>query len=177
MIFMCKIFDALFKKQRSHKDDIIKEESVQVETDREMILLERFSYSPTGTFGILTYGDFKCFSVERAWKNNERFVSCIPDGEYKCSWYNSPRFGRTLAVIGGTVSLFPSPRHQRSAILFHLGNWPHNFEGCIGLGREYTCVSGQIGVTSSRDTVNQFLSLFEDKDNIDLVIRPTVGAI
>lgn len=152
---------------------------MQRKTTKPEIILERFSYSPTGTFGIVsvTYTDFSSFSVEQPWRNNQPFVSCIPDGDYVCKWYDSPRFGKTLAVVGGSVSLFPSPQHQRDFIVFHLGNWPENFEGCIGLGREYTCVSGQIGVTSTRDTVNRFLDLFSGLDDIALTIKPKAGAI
>lgn len=141
-----------------------------------IILIERFCYGPEGTFGVLTYRDFSCFTVERPWRNNTPLVSCIPDGDYRCEWYASPRHGRTLAVVGGTVSLFPSPRHDRSAILFHLGNWPRNFEGCIGLGRTFTCIQGEMGVSSSRDTVNRFLALCEGDDHIPLTIVNSTGA-
>lgn len=170
---MCKFFDFFSRNNNTLKDEIVQPNN---NTPPE-ILIERFSYSSTGTFGILTCEDFQCFSVEPPWKDNQRRISCIPDGDYIAQWYDSPRFGETLAVIGGTVSLFSSSSHERSAILFHVGNWPRNFEGCIGLGRDYTCVSGQIGVTSSRDTINSFLDLLRDYDNMKLTIKPKMGTL
>lgn len=165
---MCKILN-MFKKDM---DSVIESSNKR----QDVITIERFCYAPQGTFGHLSYKEFSCYTVERPWKNNEPFVSCIPDGEYTCEWYDSPRFGRTLAIIGGTVSLFPSPQHDRSAILFHVGNWPHNFEGCIGLGRNFTCINGKLGVSSSASTVEAFLNLFSNVDDIPLKIINSTGA-
>ena len=142
-----------------------------------IIHIERFCYALDGTFGILKYKEFSAFTVERAWKHNAPYISCIPDGEYIAKWHQSPRFGRTLAVEGGTVSIFPTPETERSHILFHLGNWPENFEGCIGLGRAFTCVSGKIGVSSSRSAVEEFLSIAEQEDNIPLNIVAIKGTL
>lgn len=161
--------------------DTIRRIIIKMNTEKrstsDQIVIERFCYAPDGTFGKLTYKDFSCFTVERAWKDNTPYMSCIPDGNYTCEWYSSPRFGSTLAVVGGTVSLFPSPNHARSAILFHLGNWPRNFNGCIGLGRNFTCINGEMGVSESGNTVNRFLELCRDTDNIPLTIRNVTGAL
>jgi len=164
---MCKLFN-LLRKNRNGEVPIM---------SSKKIIIERFCYAPEGTFGMLYFDGFKAFTVERAWKNNEPYVSCIPDGEYVAKWYDSPRFGRTLAVVGGTVSLFPSPNHDRSAILFHLGNWPRNFNGCIGLGRAFTCINGEMGVTSSGVITDEFLELATGLDNIPLIIKQSQGAV
>jgi len=144
--------------------------------DHNKIIITRFCYAPNGTFGMLQYNDFKSFTVEPPWKDNMPFISCIPDGEYIAKWHRSPKFGPTLAVEGGTVSIFQSSEHDRSHIVFHLGNWPRNFEGCIGLGRKFKCVSGDIGVSSSMVTVKEFLELANEEDNIPLIIKATEGA-
>ena len=143
--------------------------------ERNTINLERFCYSDIGTFGKLTYNEFSCFTVERPWKNNIPFVSCIPDGSYKVKWHNSPKFGTTLAVYGGSVSIQKQYEYDRYAILFHAGNWPTDFEGCIGVGRSLRCINGELGVTSSRDTLNELFLLLQNRDDISLNIFANTG--
>lgn len=140
------------------------------------IELVRFCYAPEGTFGLLTYKEFSCFTVEQPWRDNRPYRSCIPDGEYNVKWHDSPKFGRTLAVEGGTVSLYPSDSHERSAILFHAGNWPTDFEGCIGPGETFACIRGKMGVSSSRVTLEEFFDHIGNNDNISMSIKPTEGA-
>lgn len=142
-------------------------------------IIERFCYAPYGTFGILYFKDFKCYTVELPWKSNERYKSCIPEGKYEMIWYDSPSFGHTLAIEGGTVSLHESSHYDRSFILFHGGNWPRNFNGCIGLGEEFRCIQGDIGVSSSNKTVKKFLNLIdkENQNENSLIINQVKGAI
>lgn len=65
---------------------------------------------------------FTCFTLELPWKNNERRVSCIPDGTYKCARENHKKFGwcyRLHDVPG------------RDGVLIHSGtNYTHTL-GCI----------------------------------------------
>jgi hypothetical protein len=133
------------------------------------IKIERFAYTPFGTFGRLEYDSNKYFTIERPWEDNKKSVSCIPEGRYKVVWYASPTFGRTLAVIGGTVSLFDDPKFQRSAILFHLANTMDDLRGCIGLGRSLGYINKKWAIVSSDKSVKEFLSL-GIKDNTDLII-------
>jgi hypothetical protein len=127
--------------------------------------LERFCYSPMGTFGTLeiktTRETFKCFTVERPWENNEPMRSCIPEGDYKLVWYNSPRFGRTVAVVGNSVSLFPDPKYKRSAILIHSGNTMDDVLGCISPGEALGFVSGKWAVIGSKSATQKVLSLLD----------------
>ena len=143
--------------------------------ERNTINIERFCYSNTGTFGKLTYNDFSCFTVEQSWNNNIPFSSCIPDGSYEVTWHNSPKFGTTLAVYGGTVSIQKKHEYDRYAILFHAGNWPTDFEGCIGVGRSLRCINGELGVTSSGDTIRELFSLLKNSDHISLKIFANTG--
>ncbi len=128
-----------------------------------MTKLERFAYSPMGTFGKLTLETsnetFTCFTVERPWQNNEAMKSCIPEGKYDLVWYNSPKFGRTLAVVGNTVSLFPDSNYKRSAILIHAGNTMDDLLGCIAPGAELGFVAGKWAVVGSKPTTEKLLSL------------------
>lgn len=142
----------------------------------EIVTLERFAYTPWGTFGRLVYGDFRAFTVERPWANNKARESCIPDGEYQMQWYNSPKFGPTWALVGGSVSLFPKPGASRSAILIHKGNTMDDLLGCIALGSTLGTVNGKWAVVNSTSTVNAFLAATKGK-NLKLVITPALGAV
>lgn len=133
------------------------------------ISLERFAYTPFGTFGRLVYGENRYFTVERPWEDNKKRVSCIPEGRYKVVWYPSPTFGKTLAVLGGTVSLQEDPKSQRSFILFHAANTMDDLMGCIGLGRSLGYINNKWAITSSAQAVKEFLSL-GIKDHTDLLI-------
>jgi hypothetical protein len=48
----------------------------------ERIVLERFAYTPIGSFGRLMFPEFQCYTVERPWLDNKIRESCIPEGEY-----------------------------------------------------------------------------------------------
>lgn len=114
--------------------------------------------STSGTFGTLTFGDFKCCTVERSWENNTPRVSCIPTGYYYLERWNSPKFGESCIVYGGTVSKIPDGTHIRSRILIHPANSPSDLMGCIGLGKNQSIVNGKQIVTNSRKTVADFLA-------------------
>lgn len=68
-----------------------------------------------GTPGtIIAGGPVFCYSVELPWRDNKRWVSRIPAGEYALRPYSSKRFRRVLEVAD-----VPG----RSKILLHRGNW------------------------------------------------------
>jgi len=72
--------------------------------------------------------------LERPWRDNRPFDSCIPDGVYLMEPYQSPRFGSVYIVSGGRVSKFQSPRHERYGILFHGANRVEQLQGCLAVG-------------------------------------------
>lgn len=137
-----------------------------------MITIRRWAHTPHGTFGTLTFGNFTCYTVERPWLNNQPRVSCIPDGNYTASWYNSPKFGRTLALVGGTVSLFPAPNAQRSAILIHQANTMDELQGCVGVGDSLGMVKGRWAVLNSAVTLRAFLA---EVPNADIPVNIYTG--
>jgi hypothetical protein len=142
----------------------------------ENVTLERFAYTPWGVFGRIVYGDFRAFTVERPWANNTPRESCIPDGEYNLKWYDSPKFGPTWAIVGGTVSLFPEAGKARAAVLIHKGNTMDDLLGCIALGSTLGMVNGKWAVLNSTATTNSFLALTKGK-TLKLVITPHRGTV
>ena len=113
------------------------------------ILLERFGYTPMGTFGILKVGGFECYTVERPWLDNKVGESCIPEGKYdlKPDRYNRGGYDayEILNVPG------------RTEIKIHVANTMDNVIGCIGLGKRLGYIFNKWGVISSRTAFNEFM--------------------
>lgn len=132
--------------------------------------LRRFSMSDSGTKGILTFdkGGFTCKTLELPWKNNQKKISCIPTGIYKCSLYPSSKFGLVY-----NLENVPS----RSAILIHPGNFAGDtskglrtdVEGCILVGMEFGVLYGQEAILDSRKAKLALME-FTDNEEFELTI-------
>lgn len=110
----------------------------------QKVLLMRRWPTDKSTGGLVTGpSGMQLYSLELPWKNNQFRISCIPEGEYRCVWHLSPKFGWTYLVTG------TEPRTQ---ILFHAGNYPKNTWGCILLGKSRS----QDAVWSSRQAIQEF---------------------
>jgi hypothetical protein len=111
------------------------------------------SYLPTKTVGILFDKNIDLATLERAWANNEKNVSCIPEGVYlvkrdktgKHQWYSVQDVeGRTLIELHGGV-------------------WARHSNGCILIG----CESNDDGnLSGSYDALNLLLEYVGDNDFI-----------
>lgn len=111
--------------------------------------LIRLLEQPDGcTLGRLLLDGMEYQTLEPPLRNNKPFISCIPEGSYKCVRHVSPRFGETFEVTG--VS-------GRDNILFHSGNVASDTSGCILLGLDCGRLHGLPAVLSSRDAVRRFL--------------------
>ena len=75
-----------------------------------MVLVLIRTYFPEGTQGILKWnGTLVCYTIELPWLNNQRQISCVPEGDYVLRKRFSPRFlwhlhllnvpGRNLILI------------------------------------------------------------------------------
>lgn len=106
------------------------------------MILERFAYSPFGTFGRLKGYGMECFTVERPWDGNKSDVSCIPEGIYTCKRVDSPKFGPGMFEVQRVP--------HRSHVLIHWGNTMHDVEGCIALGAKLGELGGLWAVLGSR---------------------------
>ena len=95
------------------------------------LFLER-EPTDTQTNGVLTMPSGREFyTLECPWRNNEPFVSCIPDGAYLIEPWHSPTHGKCYIVSGGTVG---KTQGVRTYILFHAANKVRELQGCIALG-------------------------------------------
>lgn len=93
---------------------------------------------------------FTCQSLERGWRNNERNVSCIPEGTYPLKLEHSPRFNSDLWEV------YEVP--NRSECKFHVANYWHQLNGCIAPGLKQADINGDgvIDNTSSRVALKGF---------------------
>jgi len=89
-----------------------------------MILFLSRTYFPEGTNGELHLdGQFICYTIELPWLNNEKGVSCIPEGEYLIRKRYSPKHHWHLEIVGVP---------NRKTILFHPANDAlTELRGCI----------------------------------------------
>ena len=72
---------------------------------------------------IFIQGILLCRSIELRWANNERNVSCVPEGVYPVVIIQHPKFGECLQVSGVK---------GRSGILVHVANDAQKeLRGCI----------------------------------------------
>ena len=87
--------------------------------------LIRYCYGPTEVRGMLKFKDYALWTVECPWLDNQRFTSCIPDGQYPLKAFKSERHRDAWEVCD-----VPG----RDGILIHIGNDVGDVNGCIALG-------------------------------------------
>ena len=89
-----------------------------------MVIQLQRTYFPNGTNGKLECeGKFICYTIELPWKENEKRVSCIPEGKYLLQKRYSKKFKWHIEVMN--VS-------NRGSILFHPANNARSqLNGCI----------------------------------------------
>jgi len=130
-----------------------------------MDLLLHRSYYKEGTNSALFYrGLFKGFAIELPWRDNQRNVSCIPEGTYPLKVRFSKKFGPHLLV---------QDVPDRNLILIHPANDARKeLLGCIA---PVTYLSGVGKGTSSRALLQKIVSLcyqaFDRKEKVNLIIK------
>jgi hypothetical protein len=133
------------------------------------LLINRYDHDDKQTIGqlfLLGENDkiiAKWDSLELPWLNNQRRISCIPLGTYKCKQHRSPKFGRTLWL---------QDVPNRSEILIHSGNYHTQILGCILIGKDLKDINkdGYLDVTRSRVAMKELMDSLKDIDGIMLEI-------
>ena len=104
--------------------------NTEVKEGKANLLIIRDTFTDKSVMGKLyCNADFIAHTLELPWKDNEKSVSCIPNGEYKCR----VRLARESATRD-YVHLLVEDVPNRSYILFHRGNYPSDSRGCILTG-------------------------------------------
>src|SRR3990167_4669472 len=131
-----------------------------------MIVVERFAYTPVGTFGrmFLPSGAilFTCEDPDNANKNG---ISCIPEGEYLCLPSMYYKHNYAAYEITGVKN--------RARILIHKGNSDEDVEGCIIVGMEWPAWLGAKGLSigNSAGAFDKFMKEMNGQ-KFTLVVRP-----
>ena len=130
-----------------------------------MVLILKRNYFPDGTNGKLECeGKTICNTIELPWKNNERKVSCVPEGKYFLEKRYSAKFKWHIEVKNVA---------NRSDILFHpANNAMQELNGCIA---PVTKLSGAgLGLMSRRafDALkNVVFKALEKNEKVVLIIQ------
>lgn len=118
-----------------------------------MIELMR-DYHDDRTLGCMTLeSGTRLATIERPWLNNQPMVSCIPEGVYKLHLRDSSVVNRTTRgayLQGWEVTGVPN----RSFIMLHIANFPHDVEGCIGVGLKQGSLAGELAILQSAPAFN-----------------------
>ena len=119
----------------------------------EKVKLERFAYTPDGTFGMIMINGFKCYTVERPWLDNRPNVSCIPEGSYYM------RLGKYNRGDYAAYEILNVP--ERSDIKIHIGNTIDDVIGCVATGYTLGYLYDKWAVTDSRWSFIDFLTVMD----------------
>ncbi len=129
------------------------------------LLLIRDTFSEKSTIGeLFLNGERICDTLENPYINNERNISCIPEGVYPVR-LRLPRESATRDYLHLLVQEVPN----RDFILVHRGNFPSQTQGCllVGLGTEQDVVHNS---TLAMDLlIKEILHL--GAENINLIIK------
>jgi len=129
------------------------------------LLLIRDTFTEESTIGeLFINGERICDTLENPWQDNQRNISCIPEGEYPVRL----RLARESATRD-YLHLFVQDVPNRDWILFHRGNTSKDTSGCIlvGLGSEQDVVHNS--VLAMDLLIKEILHL--GGENINLIIK------
>lgn len=119
------------------------------------------------TMGVLCIdGSPEVVTLEDAWRDNEKLISCIPVGRYKLKLHRSPKFGLTYQV---------QDVPERDQILFHAGNTHKDTHGCILLGLQYGRLDKETAILASRSAFQKFMDLMGGASEAQLVVIDAYG--
>ena len=117
--------------------------------------LFRTASNKDGTFGTLNINGQPMFTtLEETWLDNQKRISCIPEGVYECVKYSGTKYKDVWKV---------KDVPNRTAILFHWGNTERNTAGCILVGRNFSQFGTVYGIGRSREAFNMMRKRVPDK--------------
>ena len=137
--------------------------NIEVREDKANLLIIRDQFTDKSTLGKLYLnGEFYGHTLELSWQDNKKNVSCIPKGVYDVS-KRHPEESASYKYQHLLVENVP----DRNYILFHIGNYPKDTNGCILLGN--TRALNFVG-----DSRNAFYNLMYDLqpyNKLELIIK------
>lgn len=129
-----------------------------------LVTLERFAYTPMGTFGLLSVDGGTPFrTVERSWARNLDGISCIPCGVYRLKlgmFYGGDGVGGKRDYPAYEILGVP----ERDLIKIHVANKATQVKGCVGLGMQLGVLDGVWAVLNSQAAFDHFMELMDERD-------------
>lgn len=153
-----------------------------------LVTLERFSYSPTETEGVMLAGGLELFTIERPWMpsktgiGGEPFISCIPEGVYQLTAFSSSRHKDAWMLANHSLGVYRTPSDipvnykRRYGILIHSANFANQLEGCIAPGITRTIFNEKRAVGSSSKALSELNKVLDRSRPHILHVRQHRGA-
>ena len=108
---------------------MVTKRNTEGKVDKANLLLIRDSFSDKAVLGKLYLNsEFYGHTLELAWKENQKRISCIPKGVYEVTKRHTEKSKYKYEHL----HILDVP--DRELILMHIGNYPKNSKGCILLG-------------------------------------------
>jgi hypothetical protein len=130
-----------------------------------MVLVLHRTYFPKGTQGIIEWnGTIVCYTIELPWLQNQRQISCVPEGEYQLRKRFSKKYGWHIQLQNVT---------NRDLILFHPANDAlKELKGCIA---PVTFITGIGKGSMSRKALKKLIEIvfkaLQNKEEVRIVIQ------
>ena len=124
--YIAKIHQALINLVKAK---MVTKRNTEGKVDKANLLLIRDTFTEKSVIGKLYLNsEFYGHTLELAWKDNQKRVSCIPKGVYEVK----KRHTQKSKYKYEHLHILDVP--DRELILMHIGNYPKNSKGCILLG-------------------------------------------
>jgi hypothetical protein len=126
------------------------------------MIITRAHYSDKQVIGFGECNGLTFATLELPWKQNEKRVSCIPHGKYKCVKRTSQKYG-----VHWHITNVPN----RSLILIHSGNFHTDILGCVLVGERHSDINGDghVDVVSSAVTMNKLRAVLPDEFELEII--------
>jgi hypothetical protein len=116
----------------------------------KIVKLDRTQREDKQTLGVMLHeSKTLCYTLELPWLDNQKGISCIPEGEYEVVSRKTP----SSQFKYKHYHILDVP--DRSWILIHGGNYHTQIKGCILVGSEWEDLNGDgyMDVVNSRKTL------------------------
>ena len=135
--------------------------------DPTRVILERWAANPRQTIGRMHIGAQSWLTVERS--KIDMTHPCIPKGRYPLKlgmYYGGDGPGGKTDYPSYEVMSVPG----RTLIKIHAANKASELLGCIAPGLSMDIFGGEIGVTSSRKALEEFMAALNGAMDAELII-------
>ena len=140
------------------------------------LIIKRWLSQEHGTFGAWCDDEGYPFmpSLERPWKENQPYVSCIPAGIYL---YKRVLTNMKSVHRAGYEETFEAQNVPgRTVIRVHPANWAHELQGCQATGSAYGYINDTPAIESSQDAFKEWMEMLDGIDEFELEIIDMVPA-